>query len=245
MGECIFGCVNARSKMWAPVKWMLIFLTSSVAHAKLEFTPSQYHIQTDSGNQRFFKYQTWSGQYRKETRLDDGYVVGSYGWIDANGILRIYEYVADDQGYRVTKDRAFQVEDNATKEEIDNLIQSEPPEKKLRSTKSLPQDDAITIDQEIQRKLVKKKKKAKFELPHPNVVKSLPRATSSSNSKRLQRRISADFVPIFEDVIDVNTNQLTPETTKTSKTSFKTKKISSLHPKVSSLPRKRTARIQP
>ena len=84
--------------------------------AKLEFTPSQYHIQTDSGNQRFFKYQTWSGQYRKETRLDDGSVVGSYGWIDANGILRIYEYVADDKGYRVTKDRAFQVEDNATKE---------------------------------------------------------------------------------------------------------------------------------
>ena len=42
--------------------------------------------------------------------------MGSYGWIDANGILRIYEYVADDQGYRVTKDRAFQVEDNATKE---------------------------------------------------------------------------------------------------------------------------------
>ena len=111
--------------------------------------------------------------------------------------------------------------------EIDNLIQSEPPEKKLRSTKSLPQDDAITIDQEIQRKLVKKKKKAKFELPHPNVVKSLPRATASSNSKRLQRRISADFVPIFADNIDVNTNQLTPETTKTSTTSFKTKKTNS------------------
>ena len=134
--------------------------------------------------------------------------------------------------------------------EIDNLIQSEsaPPEKTLRTTKSLPQDDSI--DQEIQRKLVKKKKKAKFELPHPNVVKSLPRATSSSNSKRLQRRISADFVPIFADNIDdVTTNQLTPETTKTSTTSLKPtkKKNNSLHPKVSSLPRKRTgaARIQP
>ena len=42
--------------------------------------------------------------------------MGSYGWIDANGILRMYEYIADDQGYRVTKDRAFQVEDYATKE---------------------------------------------------------------------------------------------------------------------------------
>ena len=28
----------------------------------------------------------------------------------------MYEYIADDLGYRVTKDRAFQVEDNATKE---------------------------------------------------------------------------------------------------------------------------------
>ena len=95
---------------------MSIFLTSSVAHAKLEFTPSQYHIQTDEGDRRFFKYQTWSGQYRKETRLDDGSVVGSYGWIDANGILRVYEYVADDRGYRITKDRAFQVQENATTE---------------------------------------------------------------------------------------------------------------------------------
>ena len=53
---------------------------------------------------------------------------------------------------------------------------------------------------EIQQRklLVKKKKKAKFELPHPNVVKSLPRATTSSNPKRLQRRISSDFVPIFD-----------------------------------------------
>ena len=86
------------------------------ARASLEFTPSQYHIQTDEGARRFFKYQTWSGQYRKETRLDDGSVVGSYGWIDANGILRIYDYIADHKGYRLTKDRTFQVEENATKE---------------------------------------------------------------------------------------------------------------------------------
>jgi len=229
--------------------------------AKLEFTPSQYHIQTDDGNRRFFKYQTWSGQYRKETRLEDGSVVGSYGWIDANGILRIYEYIADDQGYRVTKDRAFQVEDNATKEEIDNLIEQKPKQT-LRSTKSIPQDDAAVISQqslvdeqaEIQqrKRFVKKKKKAKFELPHPNVVKSLPRATTSSNSKRLQRRISADFVPIFDvgdiprDNTDLNTNQLTPETkTRTAFSRKARQKIKSTLPKVSSLPRTRTARIQP
>lgn len=74
-----------------------------------EFSPSQYHIQTDEGDRRFFKYQTWSGQFRKETRLDDGSVVGSYGWVDAEGVMRIYDYIADDQGYRITKEKAFNV----------------------------------------------------------------------------------------------------------------------------------------
>jgi len=228
---------------------LLSFQKENKVSAKLEFTPSQYHVQTDDGNQRFFKYQTWSGQYRKETRLDDGSVVGSYGWIDANGILRMYEYIADNKGYRVTKDRAFQVEDNATKEEIDNLIESKEPSKEtLRSTKSLPQDDTTSFDAEEiqQRKLVKKKKKAKFELPNPNLVKSLlPRATSSSNSKRLQRRISADFVPIFDDNLSnfdhLNTNQLTPQT----KTKVKQQKFIKSLPRISSLPRSRKARIQP
>ena len=58
--------------------------------------------------------------------------------------------------------------------EIDNLIESKEPSKEtLRSTKSLPQDDTTSFDvEEIQqRKLVKKKKKAKFELPNPNLVK--------------------------------------------------------------------------
>ena len=58
--------------------------------------------------------------------------------------------------------------------EIDNLIESREPSKEtLRSTKSvLPQDDTTSFDAEEiqQRKLVKKKKKAKFELPNPNLV---------------------------------------------------------------------------
>ncbi len=41
-----------------------------------EFTPTQYHIQTDEGDERFFRYQTWTGQFRKENRLEDGSVVG-------------------------------------------------------------------------------------------------------------------------------------------------------------------------
>ena len=75
----------------------------------IDFTPTQFHIQTDDGKNRFFNYQTWSGQFRKETRQDDGSVVGSYGWVDANGMLRVYEYVADKAGYRITKNAMYSV----------------------------------------------------------------------------------------------------------------------------------------
>lgn len=39
---------------------------------------SQYHIQTDEGPERFFRYQTDSGQFRNEKRLKDGTVIGKY-----------------------------------------------------------------------------------------------------------------------------------------------------------------------
>ncbi|KAK7601585.1 hypothetical protein V9T40_009026 [Parthenolecanium corni] len=64
---------------------------------------TQYHIQTDEGPERFFRYQTISGQYRKEKRLQDGTVIGSYGWVDADGYLRLNDYVADNNGYRVLR----------------------------------------------------------------------------------------------------------------------------------------------
>lgn len=37
---------------------------------------SQYHIQTDEGPERFFRYQTDNGQFRNERRLKDGTVIG-------------------------------------------------------------------------------------------------------------------------------------------------------------------------
>lgn len=64
---------------------------------------TQYHIQTDEGPERYFRYQTISGQYRKEKRLEDGTVVGSYGWIDADGYFRMRDYIADNKGYRILK----------------------------------------------------------------------------------------------------------------------------------------------
>lgn len=39
---------------------------------------SQYHIQTDEGPERFFRYQTDNGQFRNERRLKDGTVIGKF-----------------------------------------------------------------------------------------------------------------------------------------------------------------------
>lgn len=66
---------------------------------------TQYHIQTDEGPERYFKYQTISGQYRKERRLQDGSVVGTYGWVDADGYLRLNDYVADSKGNKILPTR--------------------------------------------------------------------------------------------------------------------------------------------
>ena len=41
--------------------------------------------------------------------------------IDANGILRIYHYIADDDGYRITKDNSYNVEEKDLL--LDNEIQ--------------------------------------------------------------------------------------------------------------------------
>ena len=69
----------------------------------------QYHIQTDQGPNRFFRFQTLSGQFRKEHRNPDGSVYGSYGWVDPNGVLRLFEYVSDSGGYRIVKQSQYKV----------------------------------------------------------------------------------------------------------------------------------------
>eukprot|EP00088_Acartia_fossae_P031121 TRINITY_DN32065_c0_g1_i2.p1 TRINITY_DN32065_c0_g1~~TRINITY_DN32065_c0_g1_i2.p1 ORF type:complete len:288 (-),score=59.00 TRINITY_DN32065_c0_g1_i2:74-937(-) len=69
----------------------------------------QYHIQTDLGGERFFRFQTHTGQYRKEAQRSDGSVEGTYGWVDPNGVLRLFEYVADNLGYRIEKETLYQL----------------------------------------------------------------------------------------------------------------------------------------
>ena len=193
----------------------------SIHAQSLEFTPNQYHIQTDEGNSRFFKYQTWGGQYRKETRLDDGSVVGSYGWIDANGILRMYHYIADDDGYRITKDNSYNVEEK----ELNNLVGVEQPVEEKPLVETSKQKEGRKL------KFVKKTK-AEF---------TLPKATFSTPSSRFQRRISPDFVPIFAE--EEEDNLLTPKTTAKTIVKSLPRKVKS---KVSQLPRNpRIPIIQP
>lgn len=66
---------------------------------------TQYHIQTDEGPERFFRFQTSNGQYRKEKRLADGTVIGTEGWLDPLGYLRLKDYIADHEGFRILRYR--------------------------------------------------------------------------------------------------------------------------------------------
>ncbi|XP_076298743.1 uncharacterized protein LOC143217905 isoform X3 [Lasioglossum baleicum] len=74
------------------------------------FVPNtQYHIQTDEGPERHFRYQTLNGQYRKEKRLVDGTVIGTEGWLDPLGYLRLKDYVADSNGFRILRSKMVYV----------------------------------------------------------------------------------------------------------------------------------------
>ncbi|XP_053981989.1 uncharacterized protein LOC128878111 isoform X1 [Hylaeus volcanicus] len=74
------------------------------------FDPNtQYHIQTDEGPERHFRFQTLNGQYRKEKRLVDGTVIGTEGWLDPLGYLRLKDYVADSNGFRIVRSKMVYV----------------------------------------------------------------------------------------------------------------------------------------
>ncbi|CAL7949216.1 unnamed protein product [Xylocopa violacea] len=74
------------------------------------FDPNtQYHIQTDEGPERYFRFQTLNGQYRKEKRLADGTVIGTEGWLDPLGYLRLKDYIADNKGYRILRSKMVYV----------------------------------------------------------------------------------------------------------------------------------------
>jgi len=122
------GIVNVLKKLLKdtyliPFQVIPLLCLSEAAYSGWKNKPTQYHIQTDEGKSRYFRYQTYNGQYRKERRLDDGTVVGSYGWVDPTGMLRMTDYIADSKGYRVVKELMEYVGTNA-------ITTDEPKKKK-------------------------------------------------------------------------------------------------------------------
>ncbi|XP_043647340.1 uncharacterized protein LOC122616105 [Drosophila teissieri] len=90
--------------------WLLaVVALAAVASGSQTPSANQYHIQTDEGPERYFRFQTDSGQFRKEKRLQDGTVIGTEAWIDAAGYLRQKDYIADKQGYRILKSKTIYV----------------------------------------------------------------------------------------------------------------------------------------
>ncbi|XP_040153666.1 sialidase [Anopheles arabiensis] len=87
---------------------------------------NQYHIQTDEGPERYFRYQTDNGQFRKEKRLQDGTVIGTDAWIDASGYLRQNDYIADHKGYRILKSKTVYVGQNRPIQDAIKVAKNKP-----------------------------------------------------------------------------------------------------------------------
>ena len=77
-----------------------------------------YYIQTDQGESRFFQFSSGpGGQFRRETRLPNGTVVGTYSWMDGMGRTRLYMYMADRAGYRVLESEIVD-DDNTISDDV-------------------------------------------------------------------------------------------------------------------------------
>ncbi|CAH0727781.1 unnamed protein product, partial [Brenthis ino] len=116
--------------------------------------PDQFHIQTDEDDDRYFLYQTHNGQYRKERRLKDGSVVGTSGWVGADGYLRLQDYIADGQGYRIYKSKTVYVGENRSIGES------------LKIAKTAPTDSGFNIT----------------PAPAPHPPRGTPRFTTTTSS---------------------------------------------------------------
>ncbi|XP_037945013.1 uncharacterized protein LOC119677639 [Teleopsis dalmanni] len=109
-------------------------LLNSVKCSYGEPGQGQYHIQTDEGPERYFRFQTDNGQFRKEKRLQDGTVIGTEAWIDAAGFLRQKDYIADSKGYRILKSKTIFVGHGRQIEDA------------IKATKKLPAQSGILVN---------------------------------------------------------------------------------------------------
>ncbi|XP_034943846.1 uncharacterized protein [Chelonus insularis] len=99
---------------------------------------TQYHIQTDEGPERYFRFQTLNGQFRKEKRLEDGTVIGTEGWLDPLGYLRIKDYIADREGFRILKSKMIFVGKDRPIEDAVAASKRVPPTSGILTTPRRP-----------------------------------------------------------------------------------------------------------
>jgi len=108
--QAVLQATQSKMIQWVKFLWATTGMVALAQGQGAPFdSPVQYHIQTDQGPERFFRFQTATGQYRKEQRHLDGSVTGTYGWVDPNGVLRLFDYISDDGGYRIDRKRLFKV----------------------------------------------------------------------------------------------------------------------------------------
>jgi len=141
-----------------------------------------YYIQTDEGPNRFFQFSSGpGGQFRKETILPNGTVVGVYSWKDGFGRTRLYSYLADINGYRVTqhdirqsnKNREHDPSDSEVSDDVDNdLLGNSLDDEDISFRSTLRNSKNLRLRRKV---LVKKQRSGR---PRPDVrVRKLGVAT--------------------------------------------------------------------
>ena len=104
---------------------------------------------------------------RKEVRLEDGSVVGTFGWRDTSGLIRYYDYIADHKGYRILDQRKGYA---SHEEDVSNVISNE------------------VVDVPRKRKVVKVRRARKTD-PKNAPFKHFPRNPPKVENVRLSRRL--------------------------------------------------------
>jgi len=160
---------------------LLITLLTILYHPTYSVLDHPYHIQTDQGQSRFFQFSSGAGgQYRQETRLPNGTVVGSYSWKDEKGRTRLYMYMADMAGFRVLE-KDIMLEDNSIDEDTDHSkIKYDPRKRKLRKHNPLLRG---------KRKVLVKKVRIPEVIPYqPSLLVS-----TQTSGRRVERRLVGEM----------------------------------------------------
>ncbi|XP_050669130.1 larval cuticle protein 1-like [Leptidea sinapis] len=106
--------------------WRPVSLAPSAREPRLSLAAQMpsYFYQAADGTYSFgydiFDPDSGNKQFRSEERYPNGTVVGSYGYNDALGKSRRYNYIADERGYRVASEKLI-------KETYSLPIIDEPP----------------------------------------------------------------------------------------------------------------------